>query len=251
MKRTRRTPGGTLSSWLARIAADGHGEQLDPRLIAVATDVVDTLHERPAGVHGAVYRFGNTLGADGWPGTQVFRWLFLLGDLLGRPQRVQLGQYPAQAALAQGWADGYVRGAHAGLCFDPTTGLVTALVLRLRLREAYGVDGAASIRPADAYTVVLVDVELRRLPPLEAGLLMLCVADAVKAVFHRGETIARVGDRIVVLAANDQHTRRRTEDLADRLWLDANTRGANATVLLDTLPAAGEVLDRYLRDLVA
>ena len=78
-----------------------------------------------------------------------------------------------------------------------------------------------------------------------------CVADAVKAVFHRGETIARVGDRIVVLAANDQHTRRRTEDLADRLWLDANTRGANATVLLDTLPAAGEVLDRYLRDLVA
>ena len=248
MTRSRPLPSSTLADWLARIGTDG--EQPDRRLAEASADLVDTMSERPAGVAGALYRFGRELGADGWPITKVGHWLRLLEQQVGRHHRRQLNHYTAHAAVAQGWADGYVRGAHTDMCIDPTSGLVTTMVLQMRLAEVYELCAASGASPADCYTMLLVDVRLRDLPQLEADLLMACVADTARAVFHQGETIARVGERVLVLAANTEATQQRAEILADRLQFDSATRRSHATVLLDPLPDEAALLDRYLRDLV-
>jgi hypothetical protein len=232
---------------LARI---GQQEQPDRRMEEAAADLVETMSGRPAGTAGALYRFGNVLGADGWPIAQVSGWLHLLGELVDRRHRQQLAHFSSHASMAQGWADGYVRGAHTGMCIDPTTGLVTSMVLRLRLREVYEQSSASGMLPSDLYTLILIDVDLSGLPRLEADLLMACVADSVHDLFHQGETIARANERIVVLAGNVEPTLQRAAILADRLRLTANTRRAQATVVLDPLPASPSMLERYMRDLV-
>ncbi|MGB8857821.1 MAG: hypothetical protein WCC60_01130 [Ilumatobacteraceae bacterium] len=248
MKRSRPLPSTTLPAWLARIGAEAG--QPDRRLAEAAADLVETMSERPAGTIGALHRFGNTLGADGWPIAQISHWLQWLGQFVDRSRRKQLAHYSSHAAVAQGWAEGYVRGAHTGMCIDPTTGLVTSMVLRLRLEEVYDHSAAAGVRPSDLYTLLLIDVDLAGLVRLDADLLMACVADTVHTVFHQGETIARAGDRILVLASNVEATMQRGEILADRLRLAASTSRAHATVLMDQLPDSPSMIERYLGDLM-
>ncbi|MDO8362047.1 MAG: hypothetical protein Q7V88_04055 [Actinomycetota bacterium] len=253
MKPRRQLPDSTLSAWLLRIADTG--AQPDRRLYDAATDLVETMGERPAGLHGALYRFGNELGSDGWPIGTIDGWLQLLSAGLDRPRRRQLARFGARTSLAEGWADGYVRGAHTGRWIDPITGLETLLVLRLRLREVYEQSLAAHVSAADLYSLIIVDLDTHGLPLLEADLLLAGVADTVRGVFQRGETIARAGDRIMVLAAHSADTESLTEILADRLRLGHSTRRARANVLADHLPEVqayeADVIDRYLRDLVA
>ncbi len=241
-------PGDTLVAWLGRIGADG--EPLDARLIEAAADLVETMSSRPAGLDAALSRFGNMLGGDGWPIEQVSEWLHLLGNLVPRKQRKQLAQYSSHASAAQGWAEGFVRGAHSGMCIDPTTGLVTVMVLQLRLREIYQRCQATGALASDQYRLVVIDIDPRGDSRLDADLLTACVADTVLVTFREGETIARAGDRILVLAANTPATQQRADMLSDRLWLVPTTRRANATVLLDGLPSRLELLEGYLHDLV-
>lgn len=247
MKAPHPLPDATLGAWLAGIG--GGLDALDRRLVEAATDLVETISARPEGMDGALQRFGNTLGADGWPIAEVSSWLAQLGRHLDRPRRRRLAHYRAHAAVAQGWADGYVRGAHTGMCIDPTTGLVTVMVLRLRLQELFQHAQAVEVPVSSSHLLVLVDVDLVDLPRLDADLLMACVAATVRDLFHEGETIARAGDRIMVLAERHDLVEQRAEILADRLRLDAATRRGHATVVLDELPGAG-LVERYLRDLV-
>lgn len=210
------------------------------------------MSSRPEGLDGALSRFGNTLGSDGWPIAQVSQWLHLLVTCLPRKQRIRLSHYSSHASVAQGWAEGFVRGAHSGMCIDPTTGLVTAMVLQLRLLEIYQQCQATGTLPSGRYTLVVIDIDIdtRGDSQLDADLLTACVADIVIGTFREGETIARAGSRILVLAANTPATQQRAEVLSDRLWLTPATRRAHATVLLDTLPAQPELLESYLHDLV-
>lgn len=242
------TNGDTLRAWLERIAAGG--DPVDPRLAEAAADLVETMGSRPQGLDRALTRFGHTLGGDGWPIAQVGRWLQPLSDLVPRHQRKQLAHFSAHAAVAQGWAEGFVRGAHSGMCTDPTTGLVTVMVLQLRLREVYQQCHASGVRVSSLYSLVVIDMDTRDVARLEADLLTACVADAVAGAFRDGETIARAGNRILVLAANTSDMHQRVEVVSERLWLDPSTRRAHATVMVDELPAEAELLDDYLKDLV-
>lgn len=245
MRRSPLLPETTLGVWLARI-----GETPDRRLVEAATDLVETMFGRPEGLCGALYRFGNTLGADGWPISQVSRWLEALSTELDRGRRKALTRFSSHAAMAQGWADGYVRGAHTGMCIDPTTGLVTAMVLRIRLSEVFEQCAANDTHAADLFTLVLVDVDLHGMQILDADLLMAVVADSVRSVFRHGETCARVGSRIVVLATKSEATDHRLDILMDRLRLDESLVRAHAGVVQDELPHDPQLLDSYLRDLV-
>ncbi len=233
--------------WLARL---GDLDTLDQRLLEVAADLVATMSERIEGTDGALFRFGHTLGSDGWPIQVVCEWVELLAEPLDRRRRKLLRGLSAHSALARGWAEGYVRGAHSGMCIDPTTGLVTAMVLQLRLQEVHDSARATGVVATHLHMIVLIDVDLAGVPRLEADLLLACVAESVRSVFDRGETTARVGDRVLVLADRTAATVERCEILADRLRVDAATRAGHATVVLDELPSAAAV-ERYLRDLVA
>ncbi len=241
-------PGYTLSAWLERIGADG--QPVDQRLVDAAVDLVETMCARPKGLDGALSRFGNTLGADGWPIAQVSEWLQQLSTFVTRHQAKQLTHYAAQAAVAQGWAEGFVRGAHTGMCIDPTTGLVTALVLQLRLKEVYQLCVATAQQPSALHTLVILDIDTRGASRLDADLLTACVAGMVTDTFCAGETIARASDRILVLASNSDATHDLAGQLAERLRLSPSTQRARATVMLDPLPSRPELLERYVHDLV-
>ncbi len=248
MRHTRPTPGYTLSGWLERISVDG--EPIDQRLLEAAVDLVETMCARPKGLHAALSRFGNTLGADGWQIAQVSEWLHQLGPFVTRHQAKELAHFSSHAAVAQGWAEGFVRGAHTGMCVDPTTGLNTVMVLQLRLLEVYQQCGSVGELPSDLYTLVIVDIDTGRTARLDADLLTACVADMVIGAFHEGETIARASDRILVLATNSVGTRERADILAEQFGRSTSTRRASATVVLDRLPSRPELLERYVQDLV-
>lgn len=253
MKVAHSTTDATLDAWCSRLGLTA--DQVDARLLAALSDLIEALDDRPSSVPGALHRCGFTLGTDGWPIAQVSAWLATLGRCVSRSQRKLLSHYSAHSSLAQGWADGYVRGAHSGLCIDPSTGLVTTMVLRLRLLEMY--QHAAAVATAVAagepagslHVLVVVDIDVLHLTGLDADLRMATVAEAVAAVFHHGDTIARVASRVVVLASDTEHTEQRVALLVERLRLDPSTRAAMATVMVDALPARAELVDAYLRDI--
>jgi GGDEF domain-containing protein len=240
-------PDAVLVTWLASVHSDG--ELPDRRLVEAATDLVDTMATRPEGLRGAMYRFGNTLGNDGWPVDQLTMWIDELARLISRRDRRQLQSYTAMAAMAQGWADGYVRGANTGMCLDPTTGLATAMVLQLRLREIYDQCRALGVRPAMAYTLLIVDTDVADMPRLEADVLMASIAAQVTDVFRQGETVARAGNRIMVLASNTEITEDRAAMVADRLRTNPATRWADVLLSFDEPPQRLADVDRYVRDL--
>lgn len=223
----------------------------DRRVAEAATDVVETLHSRPNALPAALRRFGFELGSDGWPIGEVTGAVERLWPLTPRRHRRLLRQWQAVAALAEGWASGYVRGAHTSMCVDPITGLGTQLVLRLRLAEMEAACTAAGTTVSQAYCAVLVDLRTDGLEVLSADLLYTCAAAATTAVFDSGETVARVGGRLVVLAAHGDDTVRRAEILYDRLSLDAATAAAAPSVVVDELPADAAALRAYVTDLTA
>jgi hypothetical protein len=238
-----------LDEWLAVIQFDA-GQQLDLSIVDAAAEVVETLHTRRRGLRGALRRLGNIVGDLGWPLEQMNTWIAELSSMTSRSQRKELRSFESVAALAEGWAERYVRGAHAGLCLDAVTGLGTPTVLRLRLQEIYQHCRAFAITPTDAYCFVVVDADTDDLAPFERDAVMITTAGVVGDVFHQGETVIRHRSRVIVLASNSDSTRHRVAALHEALQAAPITRSANPVVWADELPASKIDIDRHLRDLV-
>ena len=240
---------GVLDQWLAVIQFDA-GQALDLTIVDAAAEVVETLHTRRPGLRGALRRLGNTTGDLGWPLEQLNTWISELSAMTGRSQRTELRSFESVAALAEGWAERYVRGAHAGVCLDAVTGLGTPAVLRLRLAEIYQHCRAFGITPTDAYCFVVVDADTDDLAPFERDAVMITTAGVVGDVFHQGETVIRHRSRVIVLASKSESTRHRVEALGEALQAAPITRSANPVVWVDELPASKIDIDRHLRVLV-
>ena len=238
-----------LDKWLSLIEIEAD-QQLDLRIIDAAAEVVETLHRRRHGLRGALRRFGNTLGELGWPLEHLTPWVAALSSLTSRSRRRELRSLECSAALTEGWAERYVRGPHAGVCFDAVTRLGTPTVLRMRLKEIYQHCRAFSITPTDAYCFVIIDCDTDDLAPFERDAVMVTTAGVVADVFHRGETVIRHRGRIIVLASKSESTRDRAATLARALRDAPITRAAEPMVWDDELPASTIDLDRHLRELV-
>ncbi|MGZ4740315.1 MAG: hypothetical protein ACXVLM_13970 [Ilumatobacteraceae bacterium] len=238
-----------LDRWLALIEIDAD-QQLDLRIVDAAANVVETLHRHRRGLRGDLRRFGNTLGELGWPLEHLTVWVSALASLTNRSRRIELRSFESVAALTEGWAERYVRGAHAGVCFDAVTGLGTPTVLRMRLKEIYQHCRAFGVTPTDAYCFVVIDCETDDLAPFERDAVMVTTAGVVGDVFHKGETVVRHRGRVIVLASKSESTRDRAALLA-RVLRDAPiTSAAEPIVWDDELPASTIELDRHLRELV-
>jgi hypothetical protein len=238
-----------LDRWLALAAVEAD-QQLDLRIVDAAAEVVDTLHRRRRGLRGALRRLGNTLGDLGWPLEHLTAWLTGLSTLTSRSRRADLRSFESVCALTEGWAERYVRGVHAGVCFDAVTGLGTPTVLRMRLKEVYQHCRAFGITPTDAYCFIVVDCDTEDLAPFERDAVMVTTAGVVADVFHKGETLIRHRGRVIVLASKSEATRQRAALLA-RILRDAPiTRVVEPMVWDDELPASTIELDRHLRELV-
>ena len=164
-----------------------------------------------------------------------------------RSRRAELRSFESSAALTEGWAERYVRGAHSGACIDAVTGLGTPTVLRMRLKETYQHCRAFGIAPTEAYCLVIVDAVTDDLAPFERDAVMITTAGVVGDVFHNGETVIRHRSRVIVLASKSDSTRERAATLAAALRAAPITRSADPTVRADELPASTIELDRHLR----
>ena len=238
-----------LDRWLTLIETEAD-QHLDLGIVDAAAEVVETLHKRRRGLRGALRRFGNVLGELGWPLEQLSAWLAALSTLTSRSRRVELRSFESMAALTEGWAERYIRGVHAGVCFDAVTGLGSPTVLRIRLKEIYQHCRAFGITPTDAYCFVVIDCDTDDLASFERDAVMVTTAGVVTDVFHKGETIVRHRGRVIVLASKSESTRYRAAALARALRDAPITRAAEPVVWDDELPASTIDLDRQLRELV-
>jgi GGDEF domain-containing protein len=240
---------GTLDTWLAVIQQHA-GQQLDLSILDAVADVVETLQSHRRGLRGALRRLGNTMGELGWPLEQLNMWIAQLSTLATRSQRAQLASFESVAALAEGWAERYVRGAHSGACIDAVTGLGTPAVLRLRLKEIFQHCRTFDIVPNDAYCFVVIDADTDDLAPFERDAVMISTAGVIGDIFDNGETVVRHRGRIIVLASKSEATRHWTRVLIEALQDAPITRSVDLAVWSDELPASTIDLDRHLRDLV-
>ena len=226
------------------------GQQLDLSIVDAATNVVETLHSRRPGLRGSLRRLGNTLGDLGWPLEQLNAWIAELSSLTTRSHRAELRSFESVAALTEGWAERYVRGAHAGACIDAVTGLGTPTVLRMRLKEIYQHCRAFGIAPTDAYCLVVVDAATDDLAPFERDAVMITTAGVVGEVFHHGETVIRHRSRVIVLASKSESDSP-LDGNADRgIARCTDHPFCRSAVWDDELPASTIDLDRHLRQLV-
>lgn len=238
-----------LDAWLAVIQSDAGG-QLDLCITDAATEVVETLCSNRRGLRGSLRRMGNTMGDLGWPLEQLNTWIAELSLLTDRSHRAELAAFDSVAALAEGWAERYVRGAHSGACLDAVTGLGTPTLLRIRLKEIYQHCRAFGIAPNDAYCLVVIDADTDDLAPFERDAVMVTTAGVIGEVFHFGETVVRHRGRVIVLASKSVATQHWTAELIDALQAAPITRSANLAVRTDQLPESTLDLDGHLRSLV-
>ena len=238
-----------LDAWLAVIQFDA-GQQLDLSILDAAAEVVESLHTRRRGLRGSLRRMGNAMGDLGWPLEQLNTWIAELAILSSRSHRAELRSFESVAALAEGWAERYVRGAHSGACIDAVTGLGTPTVLRMRLKEIFQHCRTFGITPSEAYCFVVIDADTDDLAPFERDAVMITTAGVVGEVFQHGETVIRHRGRIIVLASKSDATRVWTAMLTEALHDAPITRSADLAVWTDELPVSTIDLDRHLRDLV-
>ncbi|NNG36297.1 hypothetical protein [Nakamurella aerolata] len=158
---------------------------------------------------------------------------------------------PLRRAVSLGWSERAT--APAAAIVDPLTGLACHAYLQERLGEVYRAADAGGEPANDSFALVVFRISVptaglaRRLP-------MVLVADAVRAIFDAGETLALLGDSTVVVLA------RRTLPLARRIRIahrqaqqrierDEQVPGAAVHSWTESLPATVELARALLTDL--
>lgn len=235
--------------WLARIT-DISLEAHDRQVIDAAADLVETLQTRTHAVPAALRRFGVSLGGAGWQLETLVTWIGKLTPLVNRQEKRRLATFESGVALAEGWAEGYVRGAHGERCIEPITGLTTAMVLHLRLNEIYAQFDSLGLPAHRAYCLAVVDVRLDDMHRLDADARMILVADIVNRFFHSGETISRQGGRVLILAPTGATTSESLDELLGQLRSVPALQVLSPMAWIEDLPAKRSDVGRYLRDVV-
>jgi hypothetical protein len=235
-----------LGEWLTLI--DSSGGPNDEFTADAATDVVETLLTRPAGIDAALGRFGRSLGANGYTLDQVAAWLQLLGAIVpGRASR--FSGFDAGLALSRGWSQGHLTGLQAAAATDPTTGLHTELVLQIRLQQAYAYAASLGVSVNWLYSMVVVSAAVPPTEPFRREATLAVLGDLVQRHWNRGETAAVLGDRVLVLCSNSADLAEHAAVFsvqAERLSLLSS---AAIIAWTEPLPDDADQLERYLSEL--
>jgi hypothetical protein len=156
------------------------------------------------------------------------------------------------AALARGWADSiadWLSRSRYG-CVDTLTELATRDYLTTRLRELYTEQDALGHNPADTQVLIAVSVRPSG-EPIITERRMVGVGQALRSVFSRGETLARIAPSVAVALAH------RDDGLTDRVlalqlelsWTGLCARPVQARTWVEPLPGEHELLAELIRDM--
>lgn len=211
-----------------------------------AQAVVDALCDG-AGLHAALDRYGVARGSAGLTVAEVHRSLAALRRVCHPAQRRLLDRLDVVAALAEGWAEGFLEGVVRGGCVDPLTGLTTTAFLGARLGEVYAHCGLMGVRATDAYALVVVDGHLGSDGLARAGSLVE-LAQRVRRAFNGGETVSVTADgRVVALVARAPDLVKVVHRLV--LGLDGGRRSWPVSAWVEPLPPRAEDVGALLADL--
>ncbi len=237
-----------LGAWAAAVGGPPPG--MSARLRDASEDLAFAAVGRSVDVNGAMSRFGWQAGHDGWPLTEVRRWVEVLASI-GPIGTSGLLTFELGLSLSVGWADGFLHGAHQDDCVEPTTGLAQLGVLQLRLQQVYEQCRALGVDPDLAYAVVVVDAALGDHPVFERSAARVALATETKGLFNTGETVAIHGERVLILAS-------RTAELDDRVVLLAAAvhthpllRHDHIEIWVEHLPSRPELLSPFLVDVTS
>lgn len=246
--RSASRPDQVRSRWQAGAAVDGWPYDED-----WWTAGVDALVDAVAGAGGDPVATAERLGRE--RAAASIRLDDALSDLdigleilrCGRRARIELS-----AALARGWADAmadWLSRSRYG-CVDTLTELATRDYLTTRLGELYTEQGAVGRNPADTRALVAVSVRASN-EPIIIERRMVGVGQALRSVFSRGETLARVAPSVAVALAH------RDDRLTDRVlalqlelsWTGLCARPVQARTWVEPLPGEHELVAELLRDM--
>lgn len=235
-----------LEEWLALI--DGSGGPTDEFTADAATDLVETLLTRPAGIDAALGRFGRSLGAAGYTLDQVAAWLQLLAALVpGRATR--FSGFDAGLALARGWSQGHLTGVQTAAATDPTTGLHTDVVLQIRMQQAYAYAASLDVPVNWLYSMVVVSTAVPPTEPFRREATLAVLGDLVQRHWCHGETAAAIGDRVLVLCSNTSNLVEQTAEFAGHAERLSLLSSAAIVAWTEPLPERVDQLERYLAEL--
>ncbi|HEY5876354.1 MAG TPA: hypothetical protein VIT64_13685 [Ilumatobacteraceae bacterium] len=234
--------------WIEIVLASVRG---DTQTVETAChDLVDALTTRPEELNGALARFGRELGGEGWLLTELSAWIGVLASVAGTVG-LPLRRFEAGAAVAQGWADGYLYGLQAFDCTDSLTGLVTLPVLRLRLGQIYDQCAALGVATDQVYCLAIIDTDFGDRSPLERDAAMVVIGDQVLRTYGSGETAAVKDGRVLILISRIEATYGNFRDLLAQLHVYPLLTGGHVIGWIEELPSSLELVDRYLVDLAA
>ena len=234
--------------WIASVLASVRGET--QTVETACHDLVDTLTTRPEQLDGALTRFGRELGGEGWLLTELTAWIGVLASVAGTVG-LPLRRFEAGAAVAQGWADGYLYGLQAFDCTDSLTGLVTLPVLRLRLGQIYDQCAALGVAADQVYCLAVIDTDFGDRSPLERDAAMVVIGDQVLRSYGSGETAAVKDGRVLILISRIEATYGNFRDLLAHLHVYPLLTGDHVVGWIEELPSSLDLVDRYLSDLAA
>ncbi len=162
----------------------------------------------------------------------------------------------ATEALAVAWSEATLEYLHQLSCEDPLTGLASLAHVRSRLDEVYRESELTDVAVSGSHALVVVELRLRAPvggpdSPFTRALRLVRVAEALRAVFSGGETLARAGlNRAVALVS-------RTGDLGVSVGLlreflaDLDLGSTDVRVWIEGLPdsagSAARLLDELAR----
>lgn len=157
--------------------------------------------------------------------------------------------------IALAWSDVLVRQLAHSEASDALTGLASAAYLRARLREIYREGTATGREVRSRYVLVVMSPDLGHATGWSRLAAMVLLADVLRAVFDGGQTLATVGNTVlVVLAERDDRLSARiamARRLAtDRLGIDPQLRElCPPSVWLERLPTSHPAACRLIAEL--
>ncbi len=234
--------------WVDNIDASSDLGSDRHRVSERAADLVETIFTRPAGTRGALERFGSRLAAEGWPLDQVSTWIDLLIADEDLPSTDFLSSFDAGVALAHGWTEGHLYGLRAAECLDPVTGLCTTAVLKIRIQQLFDQCAMQGLEINSQYRLVIIDADTADCGALESDAILVVLADLVQRSFNRGETIARAGGRVFVLAEMSDQLFDEVRMVLDRSRTLSLLNASRTLAWVEDMPSDPSMVDRFFAD---
>ena len=185
-------PGALRRSWAEGSQICGWAFESD--WDAPAVDAVIDAISGQRDAWAAAERLGVERAAAGVPLAEALTDVDALADLVAPHYREGLVR-----AVSLGWADRM--SAPADAVSDALTGLASAEYLRIRLGEIYRAAEVEGSSAARSHALIVIRLGNPGPHTWTQGLPMILVGDALRTVFHAGESLARIGPTVAVAVA--------------------------------------------------